>query len=341
MALIQTEFRQINLVATDIDDDHVLAEQQDSGSFLYEQVSGNILKKVIIDTNKDPRLLQNVGLSVVSNTPTNGLTIALKQNDAATDPTTTHKNKSVIAFRSSTLGSSAVAIREITAALSMTVSSGSTLGSVSGSAVNVFVYAIDNAGTVKLGIVSGRTLDESILHTTTAEGGAGAADSRGVFYSDAVYSNVAVRLIGMFTATEATAGTWVTNPSAVVSGPVDESNFINVWTPSVTSQAGTFTSVSAVGSFVTTGNKCLCRITITITTNGTAATNIIVTLPFNSLIDSNAVGNARAGGNGIIISGLVTAGSANMTAIRDYLGAYPGADGRTLQLTFEYIMEGI
>lgn len=341
MALQRTQFREIVEIATDIDDTRVLAQQQDSGGFLYEKLTGNILKKVIIDTNKDPRLLQNVAISVVANTPTNGLTIALKQNDAATDPTATHKNKSVIAFRSSTLGSSAVAVREITASLSMTVSSGSTLGSVSGSAVNVYVYAIDNAGTVKLGVISGRTLDESILHTTTSEGGAGAADSRGVFYSDAVYSNVAVRLIGMFTATEATAGTWATNPSTVFSGPVDESNVVNVWTPSVSANTGTITTLGTVtGRFITKGKLCFFVLNIPITTNGTGAGFVISTLPFTVGANSCEISGRETTLSAGMLVGNAGANAANLNIFK-YDGTYPGASGVNLRVVGWYEMAAV
>ena len=69
----------------------------------------------------------------------------------------------------------------------------------------IYVYAIDNAGTVELA-VSSTLLDQGSLQTTTAEGGAGAADSRFVLYSTTARSNVPIRLIGRIKSSQATAG---------------------------------------------------------------------------------------------------------------------------------------
>jgi hypothetical protein len=217
MALIQTEFRQINVVATDIDDDSVLAQQQGDGGFLYEQVTGDLLKKIIIAMNKDVRLLSNVGLSVVANTPTNGLTIALKQADG-TDPGPLHKNKVVAEFRSSTLASGSVVFREVTAALSTVITSGSTLGFFAAKAEKLHIYLIDNAGTLRIAYSGSDNFDEAGLQTTVAEGGAGAADSKTALYADAVYTNVAIRYLGFALLTQTTPGTWVTNPAQIVVG---------------------------------------------------------------------------------------------------------------------------
>jgi hypothetical protein len=217
MALIQTQFIEIGIVAADIDDDSVLAQQQGDGGFLYEQVTGDLLKKIIIAMNKDVRLLSNVGLSVVANTPTNGLTIALKQADG-TDPGPLHKNKVVAEFRSATLASGSVVFREVTAALSSVITSGSTLGFFAAKAEKIHIYLIDDSGTVRIAYSGSDTFDEAALQTTVAEGGAGAADSKAALYADAVYANVAIRYLGYALLTQATPGTWVTNPTQIVVG---------------------------------------------------------------------------------------------------------------------------
>jgi hypothetical protein len=98
----------------------------------------------------------------------------------------------------------------LTSGLSQIISSGSTLGHASAIASNIWVYAInsDGAGTIKLAICS-TLFDETNLITTVSEGGAGAADSNNVIYSDAAYTNVACRLIGRLNSTQATAGTLI------------------------------------------------------------------------------------------------------------------------------------
>jgi hypothetical protein len=153
----------------------------------------------------------------VANTPTNGLTIALKQADG-TDPGPLHKNKVVAEFRSSTLASGSVVFREVTAALSTVISSGSTAGFFAAMAERLHFYLIDNAGTVELAWSGSETFDEALLHSTTAEGGAGAADSKTTLYSTTARSNVAIRYLGYAVLTEATPGTWVTNPTQIVVG---------------------------------------------------------------------------------------------------------------------------
>lgn len=217
MALQRTEFRQINLVATDIADDHILAEQQGSGSHLYEQISGDLLKKIIIAMSKDIRLLSNAGLTVVANTPTNGLTITLTQANGSA-LAATHKDKCVVEFRSSTLASGSVVFREITAAISTVITSGSTAGFFAAKAEKLHIYLIDNAGTVELAWSGSDIWDEAALQSTTAEGGAGAADSKTTLYSTTARSNVAIRYLGYALLTEATPGTWVTNPTQIFVG---------------------------------------------------------------------------------------------------------------------------
>lgn len=127
-------------------------------------------------------------------------------------------NPTVLDFRSATLGSGAIVTRDIPSALTMTVSSGSTLGTTSGVQSILAVLAIDNAGTVELAVVNlagNSLLDESELISTTAEGGAGGADSATVIYSTTARSNVAFRIVGYVTSTQATAGTWATAPSLI------------------------------------------------------------------------------------------------------------------------------
>lgn len=159
--------------------------------------------------------LWNLGLAC--SVGSSALTVALKQADGSTNPSTGAAAVK-IAFRSSTATSGAYNQRSVTAALSLVVSSGSTLGTVSGVAATLYVYAIDNAGTVELAISQMRYSDSAVI-STTAEGGAGAADSNTIIYSTTARSNVPIRLIGVITATEATAGTWATAPSNVATGP--------------------------------------------------------------------------------------------------------------------------
>lgn len=104
----------------------------------------------------------------------------------------------------------------------LTISSGSTLGTSNGRAERVWLVAMKNSGAPDLACINtwnGTDIYE-VMPTdsisTTAEGGAGAADSAHVWYSATARSSQPIAVLGYIDITEATAGTWATNPSATV-----------------------------------------------------------------------------------------------------------------------------
>jgi hypothetical protein len=169
-----------------------------------------------IGTSEPPNhfnLIENLGLSV--SVASNALTIAIKQKDG-TDPSTGLDGVKV-AFRNSTLTNGTYNIREITEPLSFTVSSGSTLGHASGINHGVYVYLIDNAGALELA-VSQVLFPESGLISTSAEGGAGGADSNSTVYSTTARTNVPFRVVGKIISNQTTAGVWAAAPVRVMLG---------------------------------------------------------------------------------------------------------------------------
>jgi hypothetical protein len=89
---------------------------------------------------------------------------------------------------------------------------------VSATQSRIVVLALDNAGTIELAVVNisgGTNLDETTLISTTAEGGAGAADSATVVYSTTARTSLPFRVVGYVESTQATAGTWATAPSTI------------------------------------------------------------------------------------------------------------------------------
>lgn len=127
-------------------------------------------------------------------------------------------NPTTLDFRSATLTSGTVVSRVIASPVSVVVSSGSTLGTISAVQSRIVVLALDNAGTVELAVVNiagGNDLTETGVITTTAEGGAGAADSASTVYSTTARTGVAYRVVGYVESTQATAGTWATAPSTI------------------------------------------------------------------------------------------------------------------------------
>lgn len=136
-------------------------------------------------------------------------------------------------FRSATDTTAALTTVLASAGISVTISSGSTLNTFDATPSRIWVGAINNAGTVELFVynslsnsaigafpqtllgpsVKGLPLGSTI--STTAEGGAGAADSAHIPYSTTARSTVAFCWLGYFESTQATKGTWVTDASKV------------------------------------------------------------------------------------------------------------------------------
>ena len=135
---------------------------------------------------------------------------------AASNALTCTLNPTTLDFRSSTLGSGAVSTLQITVALSLVVPSGATLGSLNGTQSQLLLVALNNAGTVSLGVVNvagGNNLDESNLISTTAISAAATANN--VVYAASALTNVPFRVVGYILSTQVTAGVWATAPSTV------------------------------------------------------------------------------------------------------------------------------
>lgn len=133
------------------------------------------------------------------------LTITL-QNKAAASPSAGDPVK--IGFRSTTATSGAYSVVSATAATTVVVPSGATLGLNSGTNGYIFVYALNNAGTIELA-VSSIYQDETAVGTTTAIGTG--SDTAG-FYSTSARSGVAFRLIGRLKYNTAPNGTYSAVP---------------------------------------------------------------------------------------------------------------------------------
>ena len=148
----------------------------------------------------------------------NAETIALK-TAAGTDPSASDKIK--IGFRDSSAGTGAYSVVDITAATSIVISSGSTLGASNATAFRAWLVGFSDAGTFRLGVIKCALTDgiyglqDNVLESSTAEGGAGAADSSGVIYTGTAVTSKAMRVLGYLEYTLTTAGTWVTAPSVV------------------------------------------------------------------------------------------------------------------------------
>ncbi len=150
------------------------------------------------------------------------LTIAIK-TAAGADPSAAVPVR--LAFRDETASDGNVDEIKLTAALSMTVSAGSTLGTVASKAFRLWLVVFNDGGTLRLGVINCLDptaaapiiypLEEGVLTSATAEGGAGAADSAGTIYASAAVTTKPFRILGYMTWDSglATPGTYASVPT--------------------------------------------------------------------------------------------------------------------------------
>lgn len=181
----------------------------------------------------NPGASQNLAIEVVANAPVaNALRIRLVQREGSTPTSTSPARVSFkVATPNAALSSGTYNVREVTADTSLTLSAGSSLGMAVNETGRVYVGAIDNGGTVELVAYNPKSYtstttsarvtqlfkpSEAATMTTTAEGGAGGADTACLAYSTAARTGVYFRRLGYFDVTmSATAGNWANNPTDV------------------------------------------------------------------------------------------------------------------------------
>jgi hypothetical protein len=114
------------------------------------------------------------------------------------------------------------------------------------------------------------------------------------------------------------------------------SYYATTYSPSITSSSGTLTSVTGIsGTYTQIGRMIFVAFAFTITTNGTGAGALKVTLPVNS--SDSVFGFARNTTTGTALQVYSTVGSntyANITLMASDL--YPGADSTSFQGHMQY-----
>lgn len=157
--------------------------------------------------------LRNHSLAVSA--AASALTIALKDS-AGSDPSAGSPVNGW--FRNVTGTTGSWTQLTVTGALSLVVSSGSTLGVTSSTAFRLWVVLFNDGGTARLGVINCSDaniiypLVEGIPASSTAEGGAGASDSAGAIYTGTAVTSKSFLIVGYaeWSASGLTAGTWTT-----------------------------------------------------------------------------------------------------------------------------------
>jgi hypothetical protein len=193
---------------------------------------------------------------LVATVGSSALTVAVK-TALGNDPSAS--DKVFVAFRSATAANGNYQIRSLSAALSLVISSGSTLGTTNSTAFRVWIVLFDDAGTLRLGAINCTgstaqyTLDETSLRSSTAEGGAGAADSLGTVYTGTAVTSKPFRILGFLTWNTGlgTAGTWSAAPDVIqlfgpgVKKPGEQVQYVENTSSTAIKGTGTFTSATA------------------------------------------------------------------------------------------------
>lgn len=211
----------------------------DSFPALYDGTTGKLLKQhtaalgslavlssVTAQYLATSAIAQGVGMlngTLALSVGSNALTIALKTL-AGTDPSASDPVYFLIRTTSG-----GYAVRTVSAATSLVISNGSNLGAtVNSTPFRVWIVAFDDGGTIRLGAINCSTiasgistiypLDEWNTRSSTAEGGAGGADSAGVIYTGSAVTTKNFTILGFadWDSGLASAGVWAAGPTRVV-----------------------------------------------------------------------------------------------------------------------------
>jgi hypothetical protein len=240
-------------------------------------------------------IAQNIGFA--ASVGSSALTVALKGADG-NDPSAS--NPVIIPFRNVTAATGTPTFLTVTAATSIVISSGSTMGFTSAVIGKLWIVGFNDGGTFRLGLVnclsgtSVRALADGI-YSSTAEGGAGGADTAQTIYTGTAVTDKAMTVLGYLEATEATAGTWATAPSLLQlrtpSMPLPGAVIQSLVTTSSAVATGT-TQIPADDTIpqITEGDEYLTRAI----TPSSGANVLNITSRLASLVSSGAIGNAMA-----------------------------------------------
>ncbi len=255
--------------------------------------------------------INNCSLSVT--VASSAMTVALKDS-AGSDPTAT--SPCMIAFRNATAATGTTTIVSSTAATSLVVSNGSAVGCQASVACTLYIYAVNNAGTIVLGIINGTLPDEGSVTTSTALAGSGADDSIGVLYTTATQTSKAVRLIGRITITPASAFAWTNAVTETSMWPFRLPTLTPwvAWTPT-----GSWTSnVTWTGFWRRNGDSMEVDVKVTCSGAPTSAA-LTFTLPGVYTVDTTKITVVGAGLYTYMSSGVVVdSGSRSRLAVCMY-----------------------
>jgi hypothetical protein len=214
----------------------------------------------------------------------NNLTIAMKDNTGA-DPSAT--SPCVVTFPSSTLATGSTVTRTVTAATSLVLNAGSTLGTTSAIPFRIWVTFFDTGSTAVLG-ASVQTvantqypLDETGIVSSTACNACATATSAGVFYTTAAQTSKSYRIAGFLD-----WGSGLATAGSYASGPTKIRNFgPGVRKPGESVQKAQASTTVQTSNSTTTFADTACTATLTPTS---AANPVVVTFNTDIFVSAAA-----------------------------------------------------
>ena len=178
-----------------------------SGHVMRTNASGTLAFSTDV---RDPESVHNYGITVTMGS--SAATIALVGSNGSDASAT---NVIEMMFRNATITTGTPSVLTVSGALSAVIDSGGTMGAVSAQKHKVYIYAINNAGTIELAVSSLLVNDNELVTTTVLSTG---SDSATTIYSEVARTGVGIRLLGHFISTQATAGTWATAAAEIYVG---------------------------------------------------------------------------------------------------------------------------
>lgn len=233
-----------------------------------------------------------VNYKITTSIATDDLTVALKGVDG-NDPSATN----VLYFR---VGDTTYSL---TAALSVTITDtlgdifGWDAGKIQGNDSQLFVYIIDNNGTLQLGLSPDPTLTTVVTNYYDAVGQTGSAGHTNIRMSGTRNATNSCRVIGRINVQQADDDDWeAPDDEKILNYPILHTDSL-VWTPQASaSGAMTYTSVTfSIAKYKIVGDLCKIMFRSSGTTGGTAAANIRITPPI-IFVDFSASSDLGIGG---------------------------------------------
>lgn len=202
------------------------------------------------------------------------------------------------------------------------------VGSITGMGANVATWL----GTPSSANLRAAITDETGTGLAYFQGGDLGTPSAGVITN--LTGTCASCVANSFTA--GSASNLTSGTLAVARGGVDQTAY-TTWTPTISCGAGTITTLGTVTARRTQiGKIVFFYLSVTITTNGTCASNVNATLPVAAItsVDQNGVGREN-GVTGKMLYARIVSGTSNM-AMTFYDNTFPGANGAVLQVSGFY-----